>query len=74
VGNVTVGELVLCPEVVELELVRVVALVEFAVCSGEAKFGDTCKAFGESRAVVWVVVRLPTNDRAPTAMRMIESR
>ena len=42
VGNVTVID--------EVELVRVVALV--AVCSGDAKFGDTCKTFSEPRVVV----------------------
>jgi hypothetical protein len=37
----------------ELKLVRVVALVELGpVCSGNAKFGDACKAFSEPRAVV----------------------
>jgi len=36
----------------ELGLVRVVALVEFAACSGNAKFRDTCKGFSEPRAVV----------------------
>jgi hypothetical protein len=36
----------------ELKLVRVVALVELAVCSDAAKFGDTCKVFSEPRAVV----------------------
>jgi len=52
-GNVTaIDELVLCPELCELELVRILVLVEFAVCSGDAKFGDTCKAFSEPRAVV----------------------
>jgi len=53
VGNVAViDEMVLCPELVELELVRVMALVEFAFCSGDAKFGDICKTFSEPRAVV----------------------
>ena len=53
VGNVTaIDELVLCPEPVELELVREVALVEFELSSGDAKFGDTCKTFSEPRAVV----------------------
>ena len=36
----------------ELGLVRVVAAVESAVCSGDAKFTDTCKAFSEPRPVV----------------------
>ena len=38
----------------ELGLVRVVALVEsaVAVCSGDARFTDTCKAFSEPRPVV----------------------
>ena len=52
--NVTVTDelALLCPELVELELVRVLILAEFVSGSGEAKFGDTCKTFSEPRAVV----------------------
>ena len=73
-GNVTRDELVLWPELAELELVEVATLVELAVCSGEANFGDTCNAFSEPRAVVWLIAGLPSNDRPPTTMRIIESR
>jgi len=57
VGKVTaIDELVLCPEPAELELVKVVALVELelavAACWGDAKFGNACKVFSEPRAVI----------------------
>jgi hypothetical protein len=40
--------------VLELALVSVVVMVEFAVaaCSGDSRFGDTCKVFSEPRTVV----------------------
>ena len=40
--------------VLELALVRVVVMVEFpvAACSGDSRFGDTCKVFSEPRTVV----------------------
>ena len=40
--------------VLELALVSVVVMVEFVVvaCSGDSRFGDTCKVFSEPRTVV----------------------